>query len=54
MIHATLGDADAAIARLQDARAARSGWMPYLRVDPRFDALRGDPRHAALIGDLGI
>ena len=54
VIHATLGDTDAAFARLQDARAARSGWMPYLGVDPRFDALRGDPRHAELIGDLGL
>ena len=54
VIHATLGDADTAFARLHHAQAARSAWMPYLGVDPRFDTLRGDPRHAALIDALGL
>lgn len=54
VIHAGLGDADDAFARLHDALAARSGWMPYLGVDPRLDPLRADPRYAALERRLGL
>jgi len=54
VIHAALGDVDRAFARLQDARDARSGWMPYLGVDPRLDPLRPDPRFAALEQDVGL
>lgn len=48
VIHATLGDVDAAFARLRDAVAERSGWIPYLGVDPRLDPLRGDSRYLEL------
>lgn len=52
VIHASLGDADAAFTRLQDARAARSAWMLYLAVDPRLDPLRNDARYRALAAAL--
>jgi hypothetical protein len=54
VIHAALGEIDAAFARLAEAVAARSGWMAYLGVDPRLDPLRGDPRYADLERRLGI
>lgn len=54
VIHANLGDSDAAFARLGDAVAARSAWIAYLGVDPRLDALRGDARYAALETELGL
>jgi tetratricopeptide (TPR) repeat protein len=54
VIHATLGDADRAFARLQDALHARSAWLTYLRVDPRLDGLRDDPRYLALESAVGL
>lgn len=54
VIHARLGEIDRAFERLRDALAARSGWMPYLGVDPRLDPLRGDPRFEGLERILGL
>ncbi len=47
--HAGLGDHDAALAWLDQAQTARSSRLLYLRIDPRFTALRGDPRFADLV-----
>ena len=54
VIHAALGDVDRAFERLHDALHARSGWLAYLRVDPRLDALREDPRYLALQSAVGL
>lgn len=54
VIHATLGDLDAAFERLHDAVAVRSGWIPYLGVDPRLDPLRDDSRYLELERLLGL
>ncbi len=54
VIHAALGDLERAFVRLQDAVAARSGWIAYLGVDPRLDPLRGDARFVALERRLGL
>lgn len=54
VIHAALGHLEVAFERLDDAMAARSGWIAYLGVDPRLDPLRGDPRYAALESALGL
>ncbi|MDX1547186.1 MAG: tetratricopeptide repeat protein, partial [Rhodothermales bacterium] len=48
LIHAALGDAAAALALLEQALALHDPYLIYLPVDPRLDALRGDPRFAAL------
>lgn len=48
VIHAALGDGERAFAWLATAIAERSGWIAYLPVDPRLDALQADPRYAAL------
>ena len=47
--HAGLGDHDAALTWLEEAQAGRSSRLLYLRIDPRFTALRGDPRFADLV-----
>jgi serine/threonine-protein kinase len=43
-----VGESDAAFAALARAREERRGWLAYLRVDPLFDSIRGDPRFAVL------
>jgi tetratricopeptide (TPR) repeat protein len=48
VIHAGLGDRDAAIAALENAYEDRSAWMVFVNVDPRLDPLREDPRFAAI------
>jgi len=54
VIHAGLGDADAAFGRLQDAIASRSAWIAYLGVEPRLDPLRKDARYAQLESELEL
>jgi serine/threonine-protein kinase len=48
LIHLALGGTSDALSSLERASGARSGWMPYLSVDPRMDPLRGEPRFVAL------
>lgn len=43
-VHTALGDHDAALDWLEKAKEARSGWLVYLKTEPRFDALRGYDR----------
>jgi TolB-like protein/tetratricopeptide (TPR) repeat protein len=49
VIHAALGDDDQAFTWLSLAVKERSGWIAYLRVDPRLDELHADPRFTELI-----
>jgi serine/threonine-protein kinase len=44
-----LGQYDATFHWLEQARAERRGWLAYLRVEPLFDPIRGDPRFAELL-----
>jgi tetratricopeptide (TPR) repeat protein len=48
-----LGDADAALARLEEGTEQREVLAPFLGVDPSFAALRGDPRFRALLRRIG-
>jgi serine/threonine-protein kinase len=48
-LHAALGETDAAFEWLDRAYGDRRGWLAYLRVEPRLDGLRGDPRFARLL-----
>jgi len=52
LIHAALGERDAALADLQLAVEDRSAWLVFLGVDPRLDPLRGDPRFAEIAARL--
>jgi hypothetical protein len=54
VIHAALGEKDQgekdqALDRLQMAFDDRSAGLVYLKVDPAFDAPRGDSRFAGLL-----
>ncbi len=50
--HAMLGNKEEAIDWLRKAYQARSSCMPDLRMDPRLDPLRTDPRFQALVDTL--
>jgi eukaryotic-like serine/threonine-protein kinase len=54
LVHAALGDRDAAFRELGRAVDERSSWMAYLAVNPRLDALRGDPRFADVLKRVGL
>jgi eukaryotic-like serine/threonine-protein kinase len=49
-----LGDRDRAVALLTEAVDQRSASVAWLKVDPRFDALRSDLRFAALVQRIGL
>jgi serine/threonine-protein kinase len=53
-LHAALGDTDAAFEWLDRAHADRRGWLAYLRVEPRLDALRNDPRFGRLLDRMRL
>ena len=49
LVHAGLGETAEAFTWLDKAFAERSHWLVWLRLDPRWKALRSDPRFAVLI-----
>jgi hypothetical protein len=52
--HAGLGDRAGTLAWLEKAFEERSGWLAlWLKVDPSFDALRGDERFRDLLRRVG-
>ena len=53
-VHAALGQVDQAFALLNQAVAERANLLIYLKVDPAYDSLRGDPRFDALLRTLGF
>ncbi len=52
LVHAGIGDREAAFTWLDKAFAERSHWLVWLRLDPRFDSLRADPRFIDLLGRM--
>ena len=54
LVHAGLGDKDRAFASLEKAFEERSTLLTYLKMDPRFDSLRGDPRFRAMLRRLNF
>ncbi|MGH9843985.1 MAG: FlgO family outer membrane protein [Blastocatellia bacterium] len=54
LIHTGLGEKDRAIELLNNALDERAERMVWLRVDPRFDKLRGDARFNDLIQFIGL
>jgi serine/threonine-protein kinase len=53
-VHAALGDADATFAWLERAADEHDHWLVWLRVDPMLEAVRADPRFAALVARVGF
>jgi len=48
-IYAALNEKDEAFRWLETAYQSRAAWMPFLKVDPRLDGLRSDPRFQDLL-----
>jgi TolB-like protein/Tfp pilus assembly protein PilF len=48
-IHIGLEEKEQALKCLEMAYADHSCWLTWLRVDPRFDGIRGDPRYQDLL-----
>jgi tetratricopeptide (TPR) repeat protein len=53
-LHASLGDVDDAFRWLDTAVEERATGLMFLRVHPRLDPIRRDPRYAALLRRLGL
>ncbi|HET9252637.1 MAG TPA: tetratricopeptide repeat protein, partial [Candidatus Eisenbacteria bacterium] len=53
-LHASLGDVDEAFRWLETALEERSTGLTFLRVHPRIDILRSDPRYASLVERVGL
>ncbi|HYE65924.1 MAG TPA: protein kinase, partial [Pyrinomonadaceae bacterium] len=49
VIYAGLGEIDEAFVWIEKAYQARDWWLLWLRVEPRIDALRADPRFKELL-----
>lgn len=52
--HAALGEKDKAFAELNKAYEKREYFLVLLKVDPRLDPLRDDPRFAELMRRVGL
>ena len=53
-IRAQMGQQDRAFAELDNALAAKDSGFIYLKTDPFFDPIRGDPRFAVLLKQLNF
>jgi DNA-binding winged helix-turn-helix (wHTH) protein len=51
-VRVAIDDPEHAMRCLERAEAARSGWLVYLRTEPRFDPLRGEARFQELLARL--
>ena len=52
LVYAGLGENDAAFVWLNKAFEERSHWLVWLRLDPRWNGLRPDPRFAELVSRM--
>ena len=53
-LHASLGDVDEAFRWLETAVEEGATGLVFLRVHPRLDPIRHDPRYEALVGRLRL
>ncbi|MGB7926182.1 MAG: tetratricopeptide repeat protein [Pyrinomonadaceae bacterium] len=54
IVHAGLGEKEAALDWLVKAYHNRDVWLVWLKVNPRFDTLRAEPRFADLMRRIGL
>jgi hypothetical protein len=57
VVYVGLGEKDRAFELLEKAKVERSTLLTYLKMDPRFDSLRSDPRFQDLLtrhGPFGL
>ena len=53
-VHVALGEHDRAFEMLERAYEAGSMRLPHVSVDPKFDALRDDPRFTEVLKRVGL
>jgi serine/threonine-protein kinase len=53
-LYTSLGEPAEALTWLERAYESRNGMVVYLKVDPHFDALRGEPRFQAVLKKVGL
>ncbi len=54
LVYVGLGDKDRAFQWLGRAEKERSAWLAWVKVEPRFDGLRSDPRFGRLLRRLNL
>jgi hypothetical protein len=54
LVYAGLGEKERAFESLEKAKVERSTLLTYLKMDPRFDSLRPDPRFQDLLRRMGL
>lgn len=54
LIYAGLGQADQVFEYLNVACDKKSAWLPSIVVEPKFDALRSDPRYRAILARMKL
>jgi len=54
ILYEALGDKEAAFASLEKGFAAHDLQLQFLKADPAFDGLRGDPRFTDLVRRVGL
>lgn len=54
LIHAALGEKDLAFEWIEKAFRAKSEELLFLKIDPKADSLRSDPRYTSLLRRLGL
>ena len=54
LVYAGLGENDQAFAWLNKGYAERTHWLVWLKLDPRWDSLRSDPRFQDLLRRMGL
>lgn len=54
VVHCALGESEPALDWLERAYAERDAWLTFIKIDRRWDALRGHPRFATLAGRMGL
>ena len=54
VLHASLGDVDEAFKWLETAKKEKSPGMILLRIHPRLDSIRSDPRYWPLVEEVGL
>ena len=54
ILYAGLGDKEITLEHLERAAEDRVGWLINLGVEPRFDALRSEPKYVELLRRMGL
>jgi DNA-binding winged helix-turn-helix (wHTH) protein/Flp pilus assembly protein TadD len=54
LLHFGIGDSRKAVEWLEHACDARDVWLPWLSVEPRFDALRAEGKLDGVLGRVGL